>query len=309
MNKYLILLIVVLLLAIPVSADVVTIVNIPRTSDESDFKMDNLINAEINADPENTIHSINILPQASPSGDGTIQITFEDKSNTTYLGQITKNTWIIFTTYTLTQNLISGNYTIINSTKSGEVGLDSSFFISIKYNKDTGNNTFWIAKNSILPIFGDTTPAQALPSQHLRIQADIPFSIEAYVVNDGEMLLKEQQRAELNPILRYIAGIANVILPGWAYDGLMTILIFLNIILLLLGLIVLAVYSYPYLVFVWYLTLLNVYVSFKTETFSQFIVEWGKGIIGAIDFSIKFLFVVGNIVVALLRFLRQILQL
>ncbi len=201
----------------------------------------------------------------------------------------------------------NGNYTYFNRSRTLPLTFDSSFAVNIVYNRDDGNTTFYMEKAALW--LGDTVVTSAIPSPYIGIQGDVPFTAEVEVVNFPAIRAKEESTKTLSPILRYIQEKANSFLPGWASDGLLAFLRMIDILIFLLGLTIAGFYNYPYLIFVWSLTLNNIIVSFKTSTLSEFITEYINNYIGIVKFGVDIVSKIVMNAVLLLKFLRQLLQL
>jgi len=312
LNKIIITILFIMLIK-TVSADVITLVEIPYTDTESTFQIKDLINAELDTDPANTITEISVITKSNQisgtlqsGGQATVQMTFNNES-VIYTGQkSTYNLWVVALTY-ISHTLVANNTTIfsINGTTPQ---LPSVFKMNVLYDETTGNNTYSVYSMEKWLSGGQTNPVRALPAKQIRIQSDVPFDVYIVYSNPEEIAQREEDLQSMNGILGAIASYADKLLPVWATNALFPLLRFLDIILSIMELVISAVYTYPYLLIIWYMTFLNVYVSFKTETFSDFLIKWVQSAWVGIEWGIRTIIQIGYAIIWILKLVRQILQ-
>jgi len=301
-----------------VSAEV-TIVQVPFTDTRETFDISDLINAEIDSDPSNIITSITVTtldqtPQCDPvcwgaipdTPPSTIQMTFDNQ--TIYTGQKSTTNWIIFEMSWLSHSLVVGNDTIFNESNSLP-SLPSILKMDVTYDEITSNNTYTVFSIEKFLVPSQTNLVRSLPAQAIRIQSDTPFKIHIHYENPEEIKARAEQTENMNGLLGTIAYYGDKILPAWAMNALFPVLLFLDTLFKIMEVISSALYKYPYLLIIWYITFLNVYVSFKTETFSDFIVKWVQGAWVGIEWFIRLLIAMGNFLAWMLKLLRQLFQL
>lgn len=282
----------------------VTIVQIPYTDTESTFDISDLINTELQTDPSNVITDITVVtldqtPECDPicwaaipdTAPATIQMTFNNQ--TIYTGQKTTTNWIIFEMSWLSHSLVVGNTTIFNESNALP-SLPSILKLNVMYDETTSNNTYTVFSIEKYLTSGKTNAVRSLPAQAIRIQSNVPFKISVTYENPTEMQARTEQIKGMNGLLGVIANYGDKLLPGWAMNALFPILLFMDTLFKIMELMASALYRYPYLLIIWYITFLNVYVSFKTETFSDFIVKWIQGAWVGIEWFIRSLMAMGN---------------
>lgn len=299
----------IIMVSLSTTANAVTVIDIPKTLSDTHYLKENLIDTELHTDESNSIIELKTTQYAMTTGNATLGFYFgnDTGNDTEYTVQVTRQKWIIFDYYVITARLISNNYTIFSINRT-ENGLDSSFTTWLKYDLESGNTTFSASKSEIGTRLEWNGRVNPMPAHTIRIRSDAPYKIDATVINIDEYLARQEKMGSLNPFLGWLAGVLKLILPSSVFEALLTILILINLFFTLGNIIISSIFYRPYLIIVWFLSFANIYVLFKTSTYSEFVAEYVKVIVYAIGGMVTLFMWVARLSVEFLKLVRQIFQ-
>lgn len=298
-----------ILIALTQGASAVTVIDIPKTLDEYTYVRENLIDTELHTDPSNGITELKTTQYAISTGNATLGFYFgnDTGNDTEFKVQIVKNTWVIFNYYVLTATLTSNNYTIFSYNRT-DTGLDSSYITEIKYDSVSGNTTFIAAKGILMTKLEWNGIVNTMPATTIRIRSDAPYKIEAKIINIEEFKARQEKIGSLNPFLGWLANTLKGVLPSYVFDGLLMILILINIFFTIGSIMISSLFYRPYLIFVWFLSAANIYTSLKTNTYSEFIAEYTKVLAYGFGALITLILWISRISIEFVKLVRQIFQ-
>lgn len=266
--------IIFMALTLPVSAIAPSLFVLDAAKGESTFELKDNIYTQIKTiDDKDVITHYELIFQ-SPENITGIDINISGKINLKVL--VEKQYFTILGVNTgipymrITQFATFKNYTIfyMNETYLNLVGSDIT--ISHDYDLSSSMSTFKTSYNLDSQTYANKSYL-GLPAYNASFNGLTKFDLKITYVNRDEIESSTQKYDALNPILKFLYDILDILTLYKASSFLMTLFSLFNMVLNIVALIFAMIFVYPYILILYVITVGNFYCGFKASSWKEFL--------------------------------------
>jgi len=276
MNLKLIILPLIFLLGIifPVNAATPSIFVLDAAKGESSFEVKDNIYTKIQTIDEKDIIKHYEITIQSPENITGIDINISERINIKVLMERQYYTVFGFNTgisyMQVTQFATFKNYTIFYMNETYLDMLGSDITISHDYDLDSSMSTFKTSYNMQSQTYANKSYL-GLPAFNISFNGLSKFDLKIDYVNHDEIESATQKYNNLNPVLKFLYDVLDLITLYKASSFLMTLFSLFNMVLNIVGLIFAMIFIYPYIIILYIITVGNFYCGFKSSSWKDFL--------------------------------------
>lgn len=274
-------------------------------TDEREFIIENGVYDQINTiDSTNGIIEYNIYVETN-STNGT---TIINMSNGVTIKMFYQKSYQYITVPYISIFMIGefNNYTIFNYRDNYTNIVDSPINLHAEYNINSGNTT--IGYNYLLhkKVF-ETNKFAGLPTEKLILLSMTTYKAKIKYMNIPDTIKLNENLNTLNPILKFLYDLLNIILPYSVMKVILILLMLLNTLFTIIYILFAIIFKYPLLIIFWIITIGNFYVGFYSNYPKEILYYYQIYYKNVINFFGKVFIEIVNIILRLIDSIRNLI--